>query len=120
MIADVRTIRSSEPAIHRIGQPTSIKFGVRQSHAAVAWGPLRGGVLSYRAGHLLGALTETFVDIRDRSGELLCEELPDSCRGADWDDAAIRLGVRHTARGATAGIASLPGWRLRMIWTEHL
>jgi len=93
---------------------------LRQSHAAVASGPLWGGVFSHRAGPILGALTETLVDSRDRSGQLLREELPDSCRGADWDDAAIGLGVRHTARGATGGVASLPDWRLRMIWTEHL
>src|SRR5262249_34676460 len=60
---------------------------------------LRRRVSSYRAGPVLGALTETLVDSRDRSGQLVCEELRDSCRGADGDDAAIRLGLRHTARG---------------------
>ena len=66
---------------------------------------LLGGVFSYRAGPTpRRALTETFVDNRNRSGQSLCEELPDSGGGADGDDAAIGRGIRHTARGTGASV----------------
>src|SRR5262249_61916590 len=82
--------------------------------------PLRGGVFSYRAGPIRGAFAETLIDRRNRARQSFGEEFPNAGRGADGEDAAVGRRIRHTACGTSAGVPSLPDWRLRVIGAEYL
>jgi len=81
---------------------------------------LRSRVFSHRAGPIHRTFTETLVDSRNRSSQLLRQEFPNSCRGSHWDDASVGRGIGHTARCATVWVTSLSFRRLGMIGAKHL